>query len=52
LTVSDRDHEEEFVEMVSKKTRTDLDKSMRDGKRELDQSQARISKLDEIIQKL
>lgn len=47
-----REHENEFVEMVTKKTRTELDKSMRDGKRELEQSQARISKLDEIIQRL
>jgi DNA invertase Pin-like site-specific DNA recombinase len=47
-----RDHEDEFVQMVTKKTRTDLDKSMRDGKRELEQSQARISKLDDIIQRL
>ena len=38
--------------MVTKKTRIELDKSMRDGKRELEQSQARIKKLDEIIQRL
>ena len=52
VTAYARDHEDEFVEMVTKKTRTDLDKSMRDGKRELEQSQARISKLDDIIQRL
>jgi site-specific DNA recombinase len=52
VTAFARDHEDEFVEMVTKKTRTDLDKSMRDGKRELEQSQARISKLDDIIQRL
>ena len=52
VTAFARDHENEFVEMVTKKTRTELDKSMRDGKRELEQSQARISKLDEIIQRL
>ncbi len=52
VTAFARDHENEFVEMVTKKTRTDLDKSMRDGKRELEQSQARISKLDDIIQRL
>ncbi len=47
-----RDHENEFVKLVTKKTRTELDKSMRDGKRKIEQSQARISKLDEIIQRL
>jgi site-specific DNA recombinase len=52
VTAYARDHEDEFVEMVTKKTRIDLDKSMRDSKRELEQSQARISKLDEIIQRL
>ncbi|SCP98360.1 recombinase family protein [Anaerobium acetethylicum] len=52
VTAFARDHEDEFVEMVTKKTRIELDKSMREGKRELEQSQARISKLDEIIQRL
>ena len=52
VTAIARDHEDEFVEMVTKKTRIELDRSMRDGKRELEQSQARISKLDEIIQRL
>lgn len=52
VTAFARDHENEFVEMVTKKTRIELDKSMRDGKRELEQSQARIKKLDEIIQRL
>ena len=40
------------MEMVTKKTRIEFDRSMRDGKRELEQSQARIIKLDEIIQRL
>jgi site-specific DNA recombinase len=52
VTAFARDHENEFMEMVTKKTRTELDKSMRDGKRELEQSEARIKKLDEIIQRL
>jgi hypothetical protein len=37
--------------MITKKTRTELDKSMRGGKRELEPSQARINKLDDIIQR-
>ena len=52
VTAFARDHENEFVELVTKKTRTELDKSMRDSKREFEQSQARISKLDDIIQRL
>ena len=52
VTAYARDHEDEFMEMVTKKTRIELDKNMRDGKRELEQSQARIKKLDEIIQRL
>ena len=52
VTAFARNFEEEFVEMVTKKTRSELDKSMRDSKRELEQAQARIAKLDEIIQRL
>lgn len=52
VTAFARDCEDEFVEMVTKKTRSELDKSMRDSRRELEQAQARIAKLDEIIQRL
>ena len=52
VTAFARECEEDFVEMVTKKTRSELDKSMRDSKRELEQAQARIAKLDEIIQRL
>jgi len=52
ITAFARDYEDDFVEMVTKKTRIDFDKSMRDGKRELEQSEIRINKLDEIIQRL
>ena len=52
VTAFARDCEDEFVEMVIKKTRSELDKSMRDRRRELEQTQARIAKLDEIIQRL
>lgn len=38
--------------MVTSKTRTALDMSLRDSKRELEQSQTRIAKLDDIIQRL
>ncbi|MCD8009047.1 MAG: recombinase family protein [Clostridiales bacterium] len=46
------EHEDEFVEMVTKKTQDELNKSLRDSKRELEQSQTRIRKLDDIIQRL
>ena len=52
VTAFARDCEDEFVEMVTKKTKSELDKSMRDSKRELEQAQARMAKLDEIIQRL
>jgi site-specific DNA recombinase len=52
VTAFARDCEEDFVKMVTKKTRSELDKSMRDSRRELEQAQARIAKLDEIIQRL
>ena len=45
-------NEDEFMEMITKKSRAEVDRSLRDGKRELEQSQARIHKLDEIIQRL
>ncbi len=47
-----RARESAFVEMVTQKSRDEMDKSLRDGRRELEQSQARIRKLDGIIQKL
>ena len=40
------------MEMVTKKKRAEIDRSLRDGKREMEQAQARIRKLDEIIQHL
>ena len=52
ITAFARDHEDEFVSMVMKKSRAESERSMREGKRELEQAQTRIRKLDEIIQKL
>ena len=52
MTAFARAHEADFVEMVMKKSQSELEKSLRDGKRELEQAQTRIRKLDEIIQKL
>ncbi len=52
ITAFAKDHEAEFVEMITQKTRVALDRSLRDNKRELEQSTQRISKLDQIIQQL
>lgn len=52
ITAFAREHEDEFVEMVTKKSLAELNKSQREGKRELEQAMQRISKLDKIIQRL
>lgn len=52
MTSFAREHEDDFVEMVTKKKRAEADRSLRDGKREMEQAQTRIRKLDEIIQHL
>ena len=52
VTAYAREHEAGFVELITQKSQTELDKSLRDGKRELEQAQARIRKLDDIIQRL
>ena len=48
----DWEHESKFVEMIAKKNRSETDKSMREYERELSQSENRIAKLDEVIQRL
>lgn len=40
------------MQMITKKSRAKVDRSLRDGKRELEQSQVRIHKPDEIIKRL
>lgn len=52
VTAYARKHEADFVELITQKSQTELDKSLRDGKRELEQAQSRIRKLDDIIQRL
>ncbi|MGI6442101.1 MAG: DUF4368 domain-containing protein [Peptoniphilaceae bacterium] len=52
VTTYAREHEADFVELITKKSQSELERSLRDGKRELEQSQTRIRKLDEIIQRL
>ena len=52
ITAFARDHEDEFVEMVTKKKKAEMNRSLRDSKRELEQAQARIHRLDDLIQHL
>lgn len=47
-----RTHEEEFIEIVTSKSRLEIDKYTKTARRELETMRARISKLDTIIQKL
>lgn len=52
MTAYVRKHEEEFVEMVTKLSKAETEKALRDEKRELEQAEARVHKLDTIIQRL
>ena len=52
MTAYVREHEGEFVEMVTKISRAETEKVLRDEKRELEQAEARVHKLDTIIQRL
>lgn len=52
VTAYVREHEDEFVEMVTKLSKAETEKTLRDEKRELEQAQTRIHKLDTIIQRL
>ena len=47
-----RDYQDEFVEVVTKTNNKELDKKMREYRKELEQSQVRVSKLDFFIQRL
>lgn len=52
MTAYVREHEDEFVEMVTKLSKAETEKALRDEKRELEQAQTRVRKLDAIIQRL
>ncbi len=52
ITTFAREQEDEFVQMVTEKTRSEVNRSLREDKRELEQAQTRFSKLDGIIQRL
>ncbi len=52
VTAYVREHEEEFVEMVTKLSKAETEKTLRDEKRKLEQAESRVHKLDTIIQRL
>lgn len=52
VTAFAREHEKEFVEMVTKSNVKVVEREIRESKKECEQSQTRVSKLDTIIQKL
>ena len=47
-----REHEEEFLHMVTKAKTRELDHDLRENKKEYEKSLARTTKLDTIIQRL
>ncbi len=47
-----RSHENEFMELVVNKSKSELTKTLRESKKELDKAQARLKKIDVIFKKL
>lgn len=52
ITSFARDHENEFVDLVMKKSEKELNKELKTSHRELEQAKMRITKLDTIVQRL
>ena len=52
ITAYAREHEREFVELVTKKSQMTIEKRIKEAERELEQAKDRTNKLDRIIQKL
>ena len=52
ITSYAREHEDEFVKLVTKQNEKELDRKLRDSHKELEQAKARIAKLDTIVQRL
>lgn len=52
ITAYAHEHEDEFVELVTKQSEKELNRQLRNSHKELEQATARITKLDTIIQKL
>ena len=52
ITAYAREHEREFIELVTKQSEKDLNRQLRDSHKELEQAKSRIAKLDTIVQRL
>lgn len=52
VTAFARGHEDEFLQLITSNFEKELNKELRDCRKEFDQAKARISKLDTIIQRL
>ena len=52
VTAFARDYEDEFVELVAKNKNKELERKIRECKKELEQSMNRVSKIDLVIQRL
>ena len=52
VTAFARDHGDEFIELVTKSNAKSVEREIHESKKEFEQAQARISKLDTIIQRL
>ncbi|MBQ3762755.1 MAG: recombinase family protein [Clostridia bacterium] len=52
ITAFAREHEDEFVEMVTKRKKTEASRSLRDARKKLDKAEERFRKLDTIIRRL
>ena len=47
-----REHEREFIELVTKQSEKDLNRQLRDSHKELEQAKSIIAKLDTIVQRI
>ena len=52
ITAFARDHEDEFIDLVIKKSEKELNQKLKTSHRELEQAKSRIRKLDTIVQRL
>ena len=52
ITAYAREHEDEFVELVTKQSEKELNQQLRNNHKELEQATTRITKLDTIVQRL
>ena len=52
ITAFAREHEDDFVRLVTRQSEKELNRQLRDNHKELEQAKARITKLDTIMQRL